>query len=89
MDNVFLYILYNRSHISYYDVGVKTIKNFAPISIAPVSYTHLDVYKRQISRQPPMLFFRNSCMEAGEVKYCRPTFVTGRIPVSYTHLNVP
>jgi hypothetical protein len=32
---VFLYILYNRSHISYYDVGVKTIKNFAPISIAP------------------------------------------------------
>ena len=29
-----------------------------------------------------MFFFRKSCMDVGEVKYCRPILVTGNIPLS-------
>ena len=33
------------------------------IDITPVSYTHLDVYKRQVSRNPLMLWYLNSRRE--------------------------
>ena len=63
----------------------------------PVSYTHLDVYKRQVQRVGVSLFFSSAGSRSGgqKIRLC-PTPATGthslpaRRPasVSYTHLDV-
>ena len=35
---------------------VQRLKAASPIEVMPVSYTHLDVYKRQIQRKPAAIF---------------------------------
>ena len=58
--------------------------------IVSVSYTHLDVYKRQLyGRMVPDLLLRGRQLGQRTVR-SRPLFRLGdtRIPVSYTHLDV-
>ena len=50
--------------------------------LAPVSYTHLDVYKRQHERLEALL----KMLPAGTVIHQQNFYYTG--PVSYTHLYV-
>ena len=62
----------------------------------PVSYTHLDVYKRQVYTQPDRPAGRGRGMTASPVKreatrlgipVLQPESLRGE-PVSYTHLDV-
>ena len=55
-------------------------------SDAPVSYTHLDVYKRQIQYNVLYLFQR-ICRNI-TVEYGSSRLDDSHIPVSYTHLDV-
>ena len=40
---------YRRSHVKHVLVG-KSLKDSRDLTVIPVSYTHLDVYKRQVKR---------------------------------------
>ena len=68
-----------------------------------VSYTHLDVYKRQVLKTRPVLFSGTPCQVYGLYRFlgCRPENLTtcdlvchgvpspGVWAVSYTHLTPP
>ena len=56
-----------------------------PPSIDPVSYTHLDVYKRQLFHLGSLLFY--SLLLVGEEKEAHQSSTQSH-PVSYTHLDV-
>ena len=51
-----------------------------PPTSGPVSYTHLDVYKRQVFEVPEA--------EVEWVRHEVPRLMAGVAPVSYTHLDV-
>ena len=59
----------------------------------PVSYTHLDVYKRQTPAQQLKLSFSCGRMLETTLQNYLPCYVTGadamrcNVPVSYTHLS--
>ena len=60
-------------------------ENKGPHNLRPVSYTHLDVYKRQDVEQKALSL---SCEEVGRILFERtePEKLVDIEPVSYTHL---
>ena len=61
------------------------------LSVGPVSYTHLDVYKRQrVLRAVLIVGDKGLRFETGAVEGQRPGFAEAAHvgPVSYTHLDV-
>ena len=79
-----------------------TKKRMQPISVSPVSYTHLDVYKRQNLEGQFDLFGGGGAEESALPELVLPNIpeftrhermtmekeTTGLYPVSYTHLDV-
>ena len=73
------------------------LKQLFSKNTGPVSYTHLDVYKRQVVDRAKMLLYKaqgasNSDIaerldvNINTVKLCLSKFREGGVPVSYTHL---
>ena len=57
-------------------------------NLIPVSYTHLDVYKRQVIPKL-MLYFSNICVNSITYIFMCPFWLPdNKLPVSYTHLDV-
>ena len=72
------------------EMGISPVWRLRPAATEAVSYTHLDVYKRQAlawqSRAERCLVLLDARM--GEV-YCANYWrQNGSVPVSYTHLDV-
>ena len=66
-----------------YVIGDYTVSKTGTVS-GPVSYTHLDVYKRQVIRQ----FGENTRAVYAKVLISMEETRSGFTPVSYTHLDV-
>ena len=97
-NDVGTFLLFHRGEPVIVDAGnmVYTAKTFSQERYTPVSYTHLDVYKRQCQALLQFCsFYRlGSNLYADDVLYtCRENSVTryydGLNPVSYTHLSIP
>ena len=57
------------------------------MSVVPVSYTHLDVYKRQADESVRYGFIRE-ILSYYRLEYKDENEFIGNLPVSYTHLDV-
>ena len=75
----------------------RKIGNFISMSLIPVSYTHLDVYKRQPVNHMSAMFRKSSIISAGSYMHlpCAEDYFLwvraicgGSRTVSYTHLDV-